>query len=94
MANSTFDTTTEDRVRHRAYQLWEQDGAPEGHADEYWDRALRQIEAEGPDGADGESPPQAASFEQSDKRQMESELPQEDSAGRDDPLDSPRVKRA
>src|SRR5258705_2205271 len=43
MANNTFDTSTEDRIRHRAYQLWEQDGSPEGHPDEYWDRAFRQI---------------------------------------------------
>ncbi|MFP3710017.1 DUF2934 domain-containing protein [Paraburkholderia sp. SIMBA_009] len=27
------------RVRHRAYQLWEQAGAPDGHTDEYWHRA-------------------------------------------------------
>jgi hypothetical protein len=27
-------------VRERAYSLWEQDGGPEGRADEYWHRAL------------------------------------------------------
>jgi hypothetical protein len=29
-------------VRERAYQLWEQDGSPDGRADEYWHRALDQ----------------------------------------------------
>lgn len=29
-------------VRERAYFLWEQDGYPEGHAEEYWHRALYQ----------------------------------------------------
>lgn len=29
-----------DAVRDTAYFLWEQDGRPEGRADEYWQRAL------------------------------------------------------
>lgn len=29
-------------VRDTAYFLWEQDGRPEGRADEYWYRALEQ----------------------------------------------------
>jgi hypothetical protein len=32
----------EQAVRERAYHLWEQDGCPEGQADEYWQRALDQ----------------------------------------------------
>jgi hypothetical protein len=32
----------EQAVRERAYQLWEQDGCPEGRADEYWHRAFDQ----------------------------------------------------
>ncbi|WP_322102586.1 DUF2934 domain-containing protein [Paraburkholderia sp. J41] len=36
----------EERIRRRAYQLWEDDGAPEGKADEYWGRAEKQISAE------------------------------------------------
>ncbi|CAD6552893.1 hypothetical protein LMG27952_05342 [Paraburkholderia hiiakae] len=36
----------EERIRRRAYQLWEDDGAPEGRADEYWSRAEKQIAAE------------------------------------------------
>jgi hypothetical protein len=30
----------EQSIRERAYLLWEQEGSPEGHADEYWHRAL------------------------------------------------------
>jgi Protein of unknown function (DUF2934) len=29
-------------VRERAYQLWEQEGRPEGRSDEYWHRAHEQ----------------------------------------------------
>jgi hypothetical protein len=36
----------ETRIRERAYTLWEEDGRPEGRADEYWERARRFIEAE------------------------------------------------
>jgi hypothetical protein len=39
------DTTQEleQRIRERAYFLWEKDGCPDGHADQYWERA-RAIE--------------------------------------------------
>jgi len=35
----------EQRIRERAYQLWEADGRPEGQAEEYWHRA-RAIEGD------------------------------------------------
>ena len=40
--SSTSETKLglEQAVRERAYFLWEQEGRPEGRADEYWDRAL------------------------------------------------------
>jgi Protein of unknown function (DUF2934) len=34
------------RIRKRAYQLWEEDGAPEGRAEEYWHRARELIDQE------------------------------------------------
>ncbi len=34
----------EQRVRDRAYHLWEADGRPDGNAGEYWERA-RELEA-------------------------------------------------
>lgn len=37
---------TDERVRKRAYALWERDGRPLGHNDEYWARALAEIQAE------------------------------------------------
>ena len=52
------------RIRTRAYQLWENDPSPnKADADEYWEKALRQLEAEG----DPEQNAPAASSEQSDK---------------------------
>ena len=40
------DMSVEERVRERAYQLWERDGSPEGHADEYWHQAWAEIMAQ------------------------------------------------
>ncbi len=34
---------TDERVRVRAYELWEKDGRPHGRNEEYWSEALRQI---------------------------------------------------
>jgi len=39
----------EEKIRHRAYELWEQDGRPSGRADDYWHRAEREIRAESAD---------------------------------------------
>jgi hypothetical protein len=36
----------EDRVRERAYALWEKDGRPDGRSDEYWRQARSEVEAE------------------------------------------------
>ena len=36
----------EERIRERAYRLWQQDGAPDGRADEYWEKARSQVLAE------------------------------------------------
>jgi len=43
---SATDAEGEQRIRERAYQLWEADGAPEGKADQYWHRARELIEEE------------------------------------------------
>ena len=48
----------EQRVRERAYSLWDAEGRPEGRTDEFWDLARRQIEAElDPDAPNMISPP-------------------------------------
>ena len=50
------DGDREERIRKRAYQLWEADGAPEGRAEEYWHRARELIQQE--EGA--KSPPNSS----------------------------------
>jgi hypothetical protein len=47
-----MDKELEARIRTRAYHIWENDPSPEGRAEDHWEEARRQIEAEGvPDGA-------------------------------------------
>jgi hypothetical protein len=89
MADAEKVTGTDELIRERAYHLWENDQDPKKHADDYWDTARRQIEAEG-DGDAGAEP----GIEQSDKRQIESEDPQDDDGIRDENADKPRAKRA
>jgi uncharacterized membrane protein len=38
---------SEEQIRTLAFYLWEQDGSPEGRADEYWDKARKQLGLEG-----------------------------------------------
>jgi hypothetical protein len=53
-----------ERIRQRAYELWQQEGQPEGKQQEHWDQAVREITGN-PDqsgaqldsGADGETVP-------------------------------------
>jgi hypothetical protein len=40
------NVSREEKIRVRAYELWEKDGSPEGRADEYWELAQAQIEEE------------------------------------------------
>jgi hypothetical protein len=35
----------EDEIRSRAYQLWLEAGSPEGHAEEFWEKARLQLAA-------------------------------------------------
>ena len=36
-------TDLHDRIKTRAYSLWEQEGRPEGRADEHWGRAEAEV---------------------------------------------------
>ncbi|MCZ7658243.1 MAG: DUF2934 domain-containing protein [Xanthobacteraceae bacterium] len=36
----------EERIRKRAYQLWEEEGCPEGRADAHWDKAAELVAIE------------------------------------------------
>jgi len=67
-----MDQDLEARIRTRAYELWEQDASPEGKADEYWEKALRQLEAEG-DAGQSAPPP----VDQSAKRRTADPLPED-----------------
>ena len=42
----TENSDTEQRIRERAYELWELEGRPEGSPEAYWHRAKELIEAE------------------------------------------------
>ncbi len=55
---SSSNEDREQRIRERAYSLWEEEGRPEGRADEFWERARKLIEAEDdPDAPNMISPP-------------------------------------
>ena len=45
MSDNPLEDTPEqqDRIRHRAYHLWEADGCPHGRADEFWERARELV---------------------------------------------------
>ena len=42
-----MNSDLETRIRQRAYQLWQNDPSPDDKADEHWEAARRQVEAEG-----------------------------------------------
>ncbi|RWC55127.1 DUF2934 domain-containing protein [Mesorhizobium sp.] len=37
----------EERIKRRAYEIWEREGRPTGREQEHWDQAVQEIEAEG-----------------------------------------------
>ena len=39
----------EERIKRRAYEIWEREGRPTGREQEHWDQAVQEIEAEGPE---------------------------------------------
>ncbi len=47
----------ENRIRQRAYEIWEQEGRPEGRHAENWERACREL---GNDNAGGDTAGHAA----------------------------------
>ena len=48
-AGSADSSDREERIRQRAYKLWEEAGRPEGTAQEHWERAAQDLDRE--DGA-------------------------------------------
>jgi hypothetical protein len=43
----------QDRIRRRAYEIWEREGSPEGRAEEFWQQAITSIDAEDSPGEGG-----------------------------------------
>jgi hypothetical protein len=37
----------EDRIRQRAYRIWEDEGCPDGRDREHWDRAAQEVDGAG-----------------------------------------------
>ena len=44
-------TDRDTKIRERAYQLWIEEGQPEGRADRHWEEAARLVDEEGKAGA-------------------------------------------
>jgi hypothetical protein len=44
--NEREERALEERIRQRAYRLWQQEGCPEGRADVHWDQAAELIAIE------------------------------------------------
>ena len=39
-----MEKPTKEQIIHRAYELWEQNGKPEGRADEFYHQAERELQ--------------------------------------------------
>ena len=50
----------EERIKQRAYEIWEQEGPPNGREQEHCDRGVQEIEAEGLETGRGMVKPDAA----------------------------------
>ncbi|CDY74766.1 hypothetical protein BGLT_03708 [Caballeronia glathei] len=46
MENTSLDTSTDEQIRRKAYELWEEAGSPEGRADEFWEEARASVAGE------------------------------------------------
>lgn len=55
----------EEHIRHRAHELWDNEGKPEGREMDFWLRAERELDGKsgqgGSEALDGASPPPATS---------------------------------
>lgn len=55
-----MESSREERIRQRAYEIWERDGRPHGRDAEHWQQAAAEIDAEtAPAGAEAASEQQA-----------------------------------
>jgi hypothetical protein len=52
-----MDDDWQQKVRERAYTIWEREGRPEGGAEQRWDQAEEELRAEGHDRAEAPAAP-------------------------------------
>ena len=52
-----MDSDKEEKIRRRAYEIWEAEGKPEGREQEHWERAAREIEQETSETGGGSTEP-------------------------------------
>jgi Protein of unknown function (DUF2934) len=78
-----IDPDREQRVRERAYHLWEADGKPHGRDVEYWERARELIGKE--ESADGDPDPKSTPVARRETK-VEEPAPQENTDESPDPL--------
>lgn len=54
----------QERIRQRAYELWREDGQPEGKENEHWERAQSEIEGDPAEKSENKpaTPPSGTSF--------------------------------
>jgi hypothetical protein len=50
-----MENPTKEQIIHRAYQLWEQAGKPEGRDEEFYHQAEKELDAAPPGDTPGES---------------------------------------
>jgi len=55
-----MDNDRTERIKQRAHQIWEGEGRPDGRAQEHWDKAVQDIEAEGSEASRGPAHPDPA----------------------------------
>ena len=56
MTDDSDDHQKAERIRTRAYMIWERDGRPDGHALLHWVKAREEVEAEDQPAASGGAP--------------------------------------
>jgi hypothetical protein len=93
--NIAMNPDLETRIRQRAYQLWQNDPSPDDKADQHWEMACRQIEAEGDLAKDGVAPnvDQSADRESGERPAAEQKL-QDVSTVAAQPVRAAKRKRA
>jgi hypothetical protein len=86
------DPAHEQRVRERAYHLWEADGKPHGSDVQYWERARELIAEEESVASSQPQNPQASANSPREAGVSEAEIPANPGKSPDRPADQGAVK--